>query len=71
MPARRLTSDRLDGDEPALDIRELRHLVDCIRLVHRTAMQTTFPMVTPAVMLALLAGIPIKPKIFGSGPRFS
>ncbi|WP_331459761.1 DUF6127 family protein, partial [Pelagovum pacificum] len=54
--------------EAALDIRDLRSLVDCIRLVRRTAMQTAARMITTGVMLALLAGIAIKLKIFGGGP---
>ena len=43
-------------------------LLDCIRLVRRTAMQTAVRMITTGVMLALLAGIAIKLKIFGGGP---
>ncbi len=50
----------LDGDEAALDIRDLRCLLDCLRLVRRTAMQTAVRMITTGVMLALLAGIAIK-----------
>jgi len=56
------------ADEAALDIRDLRSLVDCIRLVRRTAMQTAVRMITTGVMLALLAGIAIKLKIFGGSP---
>ena len=41
---------------------------ECIRLVRRTAMQTAVRMITTGVMLALLAGIAIKLKIFGGGP---
>ena len=63
-----LADVELDGDEAALDIRDLRSLVDCIRLVRRTAMQTAVRMITTGVMLALLAGIAIKLKIFGGGP---
>ena len=48
--------------------RDLRSLVDCIRLVRRTAMQTAVRMITTGVMLALLAGIAIKLKIFGGSP---
>ena len=55
-------------DEAALDIRDLRSLVDCIRLVRRTAMQTAVRMITTGVMLALLAGIAIKLKIFRGSP---
>ena len=65
---RALTDVSLDGNEAALDIRDLRSLVDCIRLVRRTAMQTAVRMITTGVMLALLAGLAIKLKIFGSGP---
>jgi fatty acid/phospholipid biosynthesis enzyme len=46
--------------------RDLRSLVDCIRLVRRTAMQTVVRAGTTAVLLALLAGVAIKLKIFGS-----
>ena len=65
---RALADVGLDGDEAALDIRDLRSLVDCIRLVRHTAMQTAVRMITTGVMLALLAGIAIKLKIFGGGP---
>jgi hypothetical protein len=39
-----------------------------LRLVRRTAMQTAVRMITTGVMLALLAGIAIKLKIFGGRP---
>jgi hypothetical protein len=59
---RALAAVGLEGDEAALDIRDLRSLVDCIRLVRRTAMQTAVRMITTGVMLALLAGVAIKLK---------
>ena len=65
---RALADVGLDGDEAALDIRDLRSLVDCIRLARRTAVQTAVRMIANGVMLALLAGIAIKLKIFGGGP---
>jgi len=37
-------------------------------LVRRTAIQTAVRMITTGVMLALLAGIAIKLKIFGGSP---
>jgi hypothetical protein len=43
---RALADVGLDGDEAALDIRDLRSLVGCIRLVRRTAMQTAVRMIT-------------------------
>jgi hypothetical protein len=67
--ARRALADvGLDGEEAALDIRDLRSLLEGLRLVRRTAMQTAVRMITTGVMLALLAGIAIKLKIFGGGP---
>ncbi|WP_374422798.1 DUF6127 family protein [Paracoccus sp. (in: a-proteobacteria)] len=65
---RALADFGLDDDEAALDIRDLRSLVDCIRLVRRTAMQTAVRMITTGVMLTLLAGIVLKLRIFGGGP---
>ena len=58
----------LEGKDAALDVRDLRSLVECIRLVRRTAVQTTVRMITTGVMLALLAGIAIMLKIFGGRP---
>ena len=63
---RALADVGLDGEEAALDIRDLRSLLDCVRLVRRTAMQTAVRMITTGVMLALLAGIAIKLKIFAA-----
>jgi hypothetical protein len=69
---RALANAGLDGAEAALDIRDLRSLLDCIRFVRRTAVQTAVQtavhLVTTGVILALLAGIAIKLKIFGGGP---
>jgi hypothetical protein len=65
---RALADVGLEGKEAALDIRDLRSLLDCIRLVRRTAVQTSVRMITTGVMLALLAGIAIKLKIFGGSP---
>jgi hypothetical protein len=65
---RALADVGLDGKEAALDIRDLRALLDCIRFVRRTAVQTTVHLITTGVILALLAGIALKLKIFGTGP---
>lgn len=65
---RALADVGLDGDEVALDIRDLRSLLDCIRLVRRTAMQTAVRVITTGIILALLAGITIKLKVFGGSP---
>lgn len=67
--ARRALADAgIDGRDAALDIRDLRSLLDCIRFVRRTAVQTAVHLLTTGVMLALLAGIAIKLRIFGGGP---
>jgi len=65
---RALADVGLEGKEAALDIRDLRSLLDCIRLVRRTAVQTSVRMITTGIILALLAGIAIKLKIFGGSP---
>lgn len=65
---RALADVGLEGEEAALDIRDLRSLLDCMRFVRRTAVQTAVRLITTAVLLALLAGIAIKLKIFSSGP---
>lgn len=59
--AKRVLADvGLEGDEVALDIRNLRSLLDFIRLIRCTAVQTVVRLVTSAVLLALLAGVAIK-----------
>ncbi|WP_216821507.1 DUF6127 family protein [Tabrizicola sp. TH137] len=65
---RALADAGLDGKEAALDIRDLRALLDAIRFVRRTAVQSAVHLITTGVILALLAGIALKLKIFGSGP---
>lgn len=63
---RALADVGLDGREAALDIRDLRTLLASIRLVRRTAVQTTVHLITTGVILALLAGIALKLRIFGA-----
>ncbi|MCA0871388.1 DUF6127 family protein [Seohaeicola saemankumensis] len=58
----------LEGQTAALDIRDLRSLLDCIRFVRRTAVQTTVHLITTGLILAMLAGTAIKLKLFGGGP---
>lgn len=65
---RALADVGLDGQEAAMDLRDLRALLDCIRFVRRTAVQTTVHLITTGIILALLAGIALKLKIFGSAP---
>lgn len=58
----------LDNGEAREDIRDLRSLLDSLRLARRTAVQTTVRLITTGVLLALMAGIAIKLKLFGNGP---
>jgi hypothetical protein len=66
--ARRALADvGLEGKDAALDIRDLRSLLDCMRFVRRTAVQTAVRLITTGILLALLAGIALKLKVFGPG----
>jgi len=65
---RALADVGLDGEDAALDVHGLRTLLDSIRFIRRTAVQTAVRMITTAIMLALLAGIAIKLRLFGDGP---
>ena len=62
---RALVDAGLDGREAALDIRDLRALLEGIRLMRRTAAQTIIRMLTAGLILTLLAGIALKLKLFG------
>lgn len=57
----------LEGKEAALDIRDLRSLIECIRFVRRTAVQTAVRLMTTGILLALIAGVAIKLRLFGNG----
>ena len=58
----------LDGADAAEDVRDLRSLLGCMRLARRTAVQTAVRLITTGILLALMAGIAIKLKFFGSSP---
>lgn len=58
----------LDGNDAADDIRDLRSLLGCMRLAKRTAVQTVVRLITTGILLALMAGIAIKLKLFGPSP---
>lgn len=65
---RALADVGLDGRDAASDIRDLRSLLDSIRLARRTALQTFATMFTTALILALIAGVAVKFKLFGPPP---
>ncbi|EAQ34155.1 probable transmembrane protein [Nitrobacter sp. Nb-311A] len=58
----------LDGKDAAEDIQDLRSLLAGFRLAKRTAVQTTVRIITTGIMIALMAGVGIKLKLFGPGP---
>lgn len=58
----------LEGKDAAEDIRDLRSLLAGFRLARRTAVQTTVRIITTGILIALMAGIAIKLRIFGEGP---
>lgn len=64
---RALVDAGLDSREAALDIRDLRALLEGIRLMRRTAAQTVIRMLTAGVILTLLTGTALKLKLFGEG----
>ena len=49
----------------AIDIHDLRTLLDSLRMARRTAWQTIIRLITTGLLLALIAGIAVKLKIFG------
>lgn len=67
--ARRALADvGLDGPDAALDIRDLRSLLDGVRFVRGAAVQTAVRMAVTALLVALMAGAAVKLKLFGGGP---
>lgn len=67
--ARRALADvGLDGDNAEADIRELRSLLQALRLAKSTAWQTAIRVITTGLLIALMAGIAIKLKMFGDTP---
>lgn len=55
----------LENGEAREDIRELRSLLQALRLARRTAWQTTIRMLTTVVLAALLAWAGVKLKLLG------
>ncbi len=55
----------LDGPSAAEEIRDLRSLLKALNMAKRTAWQTFVRIVTTGILVALMAGIVIKLKLFG------
>ncbi len=67
--ARRALKDvGLEEPDAAEDLRELRRLLSALRLARTTAFQTGVRLATTALLLALMAGVAIKLKVFGGSP---
>ncbi len=58
----------LDGEDAASDIHDLRSLLGCMRLAKHTAVQTAVRLITTGIFIALMAGIAVKLKLFGTSP---
>jgi len=55
----------LVDENAAGDIRDLRSLLGAVRMARRTAWQTVVRLFTTGLILALIAGVAIKLKLFG------
>ena len=55
----------LIDEHAANDIRDLRSLLGAVRMAKRTAWQTVVRLITTGLILALIAGVAIKLKLFG------
>ena len=63
---RALATVGLVDEYAACDLRDLRSLLGVLRMVKRTAVQTVVRMATTGLILALIAGLAIKLRFFGS-----
>ena len=54
-----------NGHKAARDIRDLHSLLGAVRMAKRTAWQTVVRLITTGLILALIAGVAIKLKLFG------
>lgn len=57
----------LDGETAAADVRDLRSLLDAIKVVRHTALQTIVHVIVTATLLVIVLGLTIKLKLFGQG----
>jgi len=62
---RALADVGLVDEDAASDIRDLRSLLSAVRIARHTAWQTVVRLVTTGLILALIAGVAIKLKVFG------
>ena len=65
---RALANVGLIDEHAANDIRDLRSLLGAFRMAKHTAWSTIIRMITTGLILALMAGVAIKLKLFGGMP---
>jgi len=53
----------LGGTDAALAIHDMRSLLECIRFVRRTGVQTAVHIITTGILIALLTGIAMKLRL--------
>ena len=66
--ARALSDVGLGGKDAVLTIHDMQSLLECIQFVRRTAVQTAVHVITAAALIALLTGIAMKLRWFGTNP---
>ena len=57
----------LEGETAAADVRDLRSLLEAIKVVRNTALQTAVHVIVTAILLLMVLGAAIKLKLFGDG----
>jgi hypothetical protein len=57
----------LEGETAAEDVRDLRSLLEAIKIVRHTALQTMVHVIVTATLILVVIGATIKLKLFGSG----
>lgn len=62
---RALADVGLIDEHAANDIRDLRSLLSAVRIARHTAWQTVVRLITAGLIMALIAGVAIKLKLFG------
>ncbi len=62
---RALAALGLENGHAAKDIRDLRGLIEAWRQARQTAWQTFIKLLTTGILVALIVGASIKPKLYG------
>ena len=65
---RALNDVGLGGKDAVLTIHDMPSLLECISFVRRTAVQTAVHVITTGVLIALLTGIAMQLRWFGTNP---